>query len=139
MSVITVTHDIVHQLQKGDIMFSIDLTSRMPIYEQICKKMIELIIKGTLCENDQIPSVRNLAKDIGVNPNTVAKAYQELERNGIIYSLQGRGSFIAKPNEALFKTAILNDFDKAVRDALSRGFESSELKNRISQIESEIS
>lgn len=112
-------------------MFSIDLTSRTPIYEQIYKKIIELIIKGTLCENDQIPSVRSLAKDTGVNPNTVSKAYQELERNGIIYSLQGRGSFIAKPDNTLFQAAILADFDKAVNDAFSRGIKPNILKERI--------
>ncbi len=118
-------------------MFSIDLTSRTPIYEQIYKKMIELIIKGTLCENDQIPSVRSLAKDIGVNPNTVAKAYQELERNGIIYSLQGRGSFIAKPDNTIFNASILSDFDKAVSEAIGRGITSAELKKRIDEIEAD--
>lgn len=81
---IRVIFDIVHLLQKGAAMFSIDLTSRTPIYEQIYNKIIELIISGTLVENSQLPSVRSLAKDAGVNPNTVAKAYQELERNGII-------------------------------------------------------
>ena len=77
-------------------MFDLDLQSRTPIYEQLYKKTIELIIKGVLKENEQLPSVRSLAKEIGVNPNTVAKAYQELERNKIIYSVSGRGSFIAK-------------------------------------------
>lgn len=115
-------------------MFSIDLTSRIPIYQQIYKKIIELILKGTLSENDMIPSVRSLAKDTGVNPNTVAKAYQELERNGIIYSLQGRGSFIAKPDNAVFHAAILNDFDDAVNEALERGISSDELKQRINDI-----
>ena len=71
-------------------MFDLDLQSRTPIYEQLYKKTIELIIKGVLKENDQLPSVRSLAKEIGVNPNTVAKAYQELERNKIIYSVSGR-------------------------------------------------
>lgn len=115
-------------------MFTIDLTSRMPIYEQIYKKIIELIIKGTLKENDQIPSVRSFAKDAGVNPNTVAKAYQELERNGIIYSLQGRGSFISKPNAEIFRSAILSGFDKSVAEALDRGISSDELKSRIDDI-----
>lgn len=112
-------------------MFSIDFTSRTPIYEQIYKKIIELIIKGTLSENDQLPSVRSLAKDTGVNPNTVAKAYQELERDGIIYSLQGRGSFIAKPDNVLFQSAVLSDFDKATLEAISRGVAPEELKKRI--------
>ena len=70
-------------------MFTIDLTSRIPIYEQIYENIISLIVKGTLSENDQLPSVRAFAKDAGVNPNTVAKAYQELERIGIIYSVPG--------------------------------------------------
>lgn len=115
-------------------MFSIDLTSRTPIYEQIYKKVIELIVKGTLCENDQLPSVRSLAKDTGVNPNTVAKAYQELERNGIIYSLQGRGSFIAKPDNTLFQAAVLKEFDQTVIEAFGRGVTPDALKERIDRL-----
>lgn len=119
-------------------MFTIDLTSRTPIYEQIYFKIIELVIKGSLKENDQIPSVRNLAKDTGVNPNTVAKAYQELERNGIIYSLTGRGSFIAKIDNSLIKEFILSDFDSSVRKAITNGADSDELKERIDRISYDI-
>ncbi|MDY4414775.1 MAG: GntR family transcriptional regulator [Ruminococcus sp.] len=119
-------------------MFTIDLTSRTPIYEQIYFKIIELVIKGSLKENDQIPSVRNLAKDTGVNPNTVAKAYQELERNGIIYSLMGRGSFIAKIDNSLIKEFILSDFDSSVRKAITNGADSYELKERIDRISDDI-
>ncbi len=119
-------------------MFTIDLTSRTPIYEQIYFKIIELVIKGSLKENDQIPSVRNFAKDTGVNPNTVAKAYQELERNGIIYSLTGRGSFIAKIDNSLIKEFILSDFDSSVRKAITNGADSDELKERIDRISDDI-
>ena len=119
-------------------MFTIELTSRTPIYEQIYFKIIELVIKGSLKENDQIPSVRNLAKDTGVNPNTVAKAYQELERNGIIYSLTGRGSFIAKIDNSLIKEFILSDFDSSVRKAITNGADSYELKERIDRISDDI-
>lgn len=119
-------------------MFTIDLTSRTPIYEQIYFKIIELVIKGSLKENDQIPSVRNLAKDTGVNPNTVTKAYQELERNGIIYSLTGRGSFIAKIDNSLIKEFILSDFDSSVRKAITNGADSYELKERIDRISDDI-
>lgn len=119
-------------------MFTIDLTSRTPIYEQIYFKIIELVIKGTLKENDQIPSVRNLAKDTGVNPNTVSKAYQELERNGIIYSLTGRGSFIAKIDNKLIKEFILSDFDSSVRKAMANGANKEELKERIDRISVDI-
>ena len=115
-------------------MFSIDLTSRIPIYEQIYEKIIGLIVNGTLSENDQLPSVRSLAKDAGVNPNTVAKAYQELERNGIIFSIPGRGSFIAKPDSSVIQGTVLNDFDNAVKDSCKRGIEKDTLKVRIDDI-----
>ncbi len=112
-------------------MFDIDLQSRTPIYEQLYKKTVELIIKGVLAENDQLPSVRSLAKDLGVNPNTVAKAYQELERSKVIYSLSGRGSFIAKIQDMEIKDYILQDFDKSVQEALRAGISKAELKTRI--------
>lgn len=115
-------------------MFTIDLTSRIPIYEQIYENIISLIVKGTLSENDQLPSVRAFAKDAGVNPNTVAKAYQELERIGIIYSVPGRGSFIAKPDSSIFQRSVLADFDKAVRSCADRGIEQKVLKEHINSI-----
>ncbi|MBQ8904836.1 MAG: GntR family transcriptional regulator [Ruminococcus sp.] len=115
-------------------MFDIDLHSRTPIYEQLYRKTVELIIKGVLKENDQLPSVRALAKDLGVNPNTVAKAYQELERTKVIYSLSGRGSFVAKIREMEIRDTILEDFDAAVREALRAGVSVQELQERIAEI-----
>ena len=112
-------------------MFSIDLTSRIPIYEQIYQKIINLIINGTLAENDQLPSVRSLAKSTGVNPNTVSKAYQELERNGIIYSVPGRGSFISAQNYDEFRKKVLTDFDSTVNEAFEKGISPDDLKTRI--------
>lgn len=112
-------------------MFSIDLTSRIPIYEQIYQKIINLIINGTLAENDQLPSVRSLAKSTGVNPNTVSKAYQELERNGIIYSVPGRGSFISAQNYDEFRKKVLTDFDSTVNEAFEKGISPDDLKARI--------
>ena len=137
ISVITVLHNTVHILQKGVPMFSIDLTSRVPIYEQICKKIIELVLNGTLSENEQLPSVRSFAKNSGVNPNTVAKAYQELERNGIIYSVPGRGSFISKQKMEQFRDSALADFDKVTVSALDMGIPPNELKKRIDKIHDE--
>lgn len=116
-------------------MFDLDLQSRTPIYEQLYKKTIELIIKGVLKENEQLPSVRSLAKEIGVNPNTVAKAYQELERNKIIYSVSGRGSFIAKICVSSVKDYILEDFDHSVYEAVKIGITKDELKERIDGVE----
>ena len=115
-------------------MITIDIRSRTPIYEQIYEKIIGLILNGTLKENDQLPSVRSLAKSTGVNPNTVAKAYQELERNGIIYSVPGRGSFIAKPDSSVYQSAVLSDFDKAADASYERGIPRETLKEHIDSI-----
>ena len=76
-------------------MFILDLKSRVPIYEQLKNKMTELIMAGILEQDSQLPSVRSLAKDLGVNPNTIQKAYNDLEKDGIIYSIAGRGSFVS--------------------------------------------
>lgn len=118
-------------------MFSIDLTSRVPIYEQICNKITDLVLNGTLSENQQLPSVRSFAKDSGVNPNTVAKAYQELERNGIIYSVPGRGSFIAKQKMEEIRNAALRDFDNVTVSAFDKGIPPNELKERINKLHSD--
>ena len=112
-------------------MFDIDFMSRIPIYEQLYRKVIELILKGVLKEQDKLPSVRNLATELSVNPNTVAKAYSLLERDGIIYSLAGRGSFIAKPDKILAQEKILTDFDEAVIHAFEAGITAETLQERI--------
>ena len=68
-------------------MFVIDTQSKLPIFEQLKKQILEFITIGILSPNDKLPSVRAMASQIGVNPNTVAKAYQELEEQGYILSL----------------------------------------------------
>ena len=112
-------------------MYNIDLQSRTPIYEQLYKKIIELILKKELMPNDKLPSVRELAKELGVNPNTVSKAFQLLERDKVIYSLAGRGSFICNVNPEAVKETALSDFDKATNEALIAGITKNELKERI--------
>lgn len=77
------------------MMISIDLTDRRPIYEQLKENVVRLTMLGVLSPDEQLPSVRTLAKQLAVNPNTVQKAYQDLEREGFIYSSPGRGSFIS--------------------------------------------
>ena len=81
-------------------MINIDMTGRAPIYEQICKGFGELIAGGVLKENDKLPGARTLAKELGLNPNTVAKAYSRLEHDGIIsekaygeFRCSGRGCY----------------------------------------------
>ncbi|MDO4552324.1 MAG: GntR family transcriptional regulator [Bacillota bacterium] len=78
-------------------MFRIDLKSRKSIYEQVVDNVKELIITGVLQTEARLPSVRELASSLTINPNTVQKAYRELERQGYIYTAAGLGSFVAAP------------------------------------------
>lgn len=76
-------------------MFLISLQGKETIYEQIKSQIIKFINAGVLKPNDKLPSVRELASNLGINPNTVQKAYQELEQDGYIYSVFKKGSFVA--------------------------------------------
>ncbi len=83
-------------------MIAIDYTSRQPITAQIRDQMVRLITSGALKPGDWLPSVRQLATDLSINPNTIQKAYSEMELRGIIVSVKGRGSFVAEdPSSAL--------------------------------------
>lgn len=75
-------------------MIIIDFKDSRPIYEQITEKFKHLILTGALARDEQMPSVRSLAMELGTNPNTVQKAYAELERQGFLYSVKGRGNFV---------------------------------------------
>ena len=76
-------------------MFTIDVMSRTPVYEQIVKQVQEQVLIGLMKAGDKMPSVRNLSIELATNPNTIQKAYTELDRLGIIISVPGRGSFIS--------------------------------------------
>ena len=76
-------------------MIYLDTRDPRPLYEQIVEKMTDLMVRGILKEDDPIPSVRSLATDLAINPNTVQRAYLELDRLGYIYSVKGKGSFVA--------------------------------------------
>lgn len=76
-------------------MILLDYRDRRPIYEQVVEKLQELMICGALEQDEKLPSVRSLASDLSINPNTIQRAYAELERRGFIYSVKGRGSFVA--------------------------------------------
>jgi len=76
-------------------LLSIDVKSRKPIYEQIIDNIKELIRQGVWPRDTQLPSVRQLAGELAINPNTIQKAYSELERQGVIYSMKSKGSFVA--------------------------------------------
>ena len=102
-------------------MFQIDLKSRKAIYEQVMDNFKRLIVTGVLKPDEKVPSVREMAKSLTVNPNTVQKAYRELETQGYIYTVLGQGSFISAPPEegrekeiSAIYARIKNDADELI-------------------------
>lgn len=82
-------------------MIIIDYKDTRPIYEQIVEKFKTLILKGVIQADEQLPSVRSLAMELSINPNTIQKAYAQLEWGGYIYSVKGRGNFVAGTEKLL--------------------------------------
>ena len=76
-------------------MIALDYADKMPLYEQTKEKLRELIISGVLKPHDKIPSVRELASNLSINPNTIQKAYRELEQEGYIYSVTAKGNYVS--------------------------------------------
>jgi GntR family transcriptional regulator len=101
-------------------LIELDFRSRKPIYEQICDKIKEMVATGELKDGDQLPAVRALAQEIGINHNTIQKAFSLLERDGIIYSVAGKGSFVdGKANHAsLFRKKALDEIALTIRKNL---------------------
>ena len=85
-------------------MITLDYKSDKPLHEQITQRIKDLIICGVLASGDQLPSVRELSVDLTVNPNTVQRAYKTLEAEGVIYSIRGKGNFVAESYEADVRT-----------------------------------
>lgn len=77
-------------------MFQIDALSRTPVYEQLIEQLERFILTGIIKAGDQLPSVRSLSLQLSINPNTIQKAYGELDTRGIIYSIPGIGCFVAE-------------------------------------------
>lgn len=76
-------------------MLSIDFRDARPIYEQVADGVEDLAMHGVLKPDEQLPSVRQMAMELSINPNTIQRAYSELENRGVIYSVKGRGNFIS--------------------------------------------
>ncbi|MBQ4650046.1 MAG: GntR family transcriptional regulator [Firmicutes bacterium] len=101
-------------------MFQLDLKSRKSIYEQVTDNLKELIMTGTLASGEKLPSVRELSKTITVNPNTVQKAYRELERQGYIYTTSGVGTFVADVSQITADAHSLELAKAALDDAFKQ-------------------
>lgn len=102
-------------------MIAIDYQNRKPIYEQIVEKFQMLILKEILPSGSQMPSVRSLAVELSINPNTIQKAYTTLEQQGYIYSIKGRGNFVAESTE--LKEQKKKSFSEKIRQLVMEGIE----------------
>src|SRR5439155_26980928 len=85
--------------------FHIDTSSRLPLYQQLAQQIREEIARGALQPGAVLPSVRQLSAELVVNPNTISRAYTELEREGLLVSRPGRGIYVAPPRNELTRTA----------------------------------
>lgn len=118
-------------------MIQIDLSDHRPLYEQIKDKIKELIITGAVSENEKIPSVRELAQQLTINPNTIQRAYKDLELEGFIYSVRAKGSFAASVSHIRKKTQmqeLKTAFASDVRQACFLGVSKDELIRIINEI-----
>ena len=114
-------------------MIILDYKDRRPIYEQVIEKMEELMMLGALKENEPLPAVRSLAMDLSINPNTIQRAYAELERRGYIYVVKGKGSFVADNSKMREnkKNEILTQFSELIDKAIRLGISGQEMKRMV--------
>lgn len=110
-------------------MIILDYKDTRPIYEQVVDKLQKLIINGVLEPDSKMPSVRNLAMELSINPNTIQKAYTELERLGFLYTIKGRGNFVTYNQELyLFKKKeLLQKIEDALEEAEEIGISREEI------------
>ena len=116
-------------------MIILDYRDTRPLYEQIVDKLQTLILKGVLEPNSRMPSVRSLAVELSINPNTIQRAYSELERTGFIYTVKGRGNFVAYDEglKEVRRQEIFQKLDGLVREAKELGVTAQELCGRIQE------
>ena len=114
-------------------MISINYRDPRPIHEQVRDSLRALIVSGVLASGERLPSVRELAQQLSINPNTIQRAYRSLEQEGYISSVPGKGSFTLDRGEvdAQRRDALLRRFDETARELLYLGVTPDALKGRI--------
>ncbi len=105
-------------------MIQVDVKDRKPIWEQLVENIKTLVVCGAMHPDEQLPSVRALAGELAINPNTIQKAYAELERCGVVYSIPGRGSFVtSQPDRVteLHRKQLMDEVAVTLKKAKSHG------------------
>lgn len=117
-------------------MIVIDYKDNRPLYEQIVERFQVLIERGVLKQEEQMPSVRSLAMDLSINPNTIQKAYAELERRGYIYTVKGRGNFVSYDDElkARRHSQQMEEFREKIQAAMDVGVTKEELLKIVDEV-----
>lgn len=117
-------------------MISIDYQSKLPLYEQIAQRFQTLILKGALPAGGQMPSVRTLAVELSINPNTIQKAYSLLEQQGYIYPVKGRGNFVSDSSSLVQqeKDSLLEDVRQLAEEGKELGIQRTEFIQVIDRI-----
>jgi len=129
-TILTVLTLLIQLTQRGLQMFQLDVRSRKPIYEQLVDKIKELIIHRILRPDEQLPSVRALSSQLTVNPNTIQRAYRELENQGYLYSIKGKGNFVAAIEQMTNEKNLLDlkkDIQKLIAEAIYLGLTKEDL------------
>jgi GntR family transcriptional regulator len=115
----------------------INTASRLPIYQQLAQQIREAIARGELQPEASLPSVRHLSRELIVNPNTVARAYTELEREGLLVSRPGRGIYVAQPRNDLTRAArdrrLMEQLDRWLTEAVHLGYTADEVLARVAK------
>lgn len=115
-------------------MFTIDVMSRVPVYEQLIKQVEDQVLKGIMKEGDKMPSVRSLSMELSTNPNTIQKAYMELDRRGILVSVPGKGSFISAEALKTVGNQSKEKLSDLVRKLAYAGVSKSEITDMIEEV-----
>jgi GntR family transcriptional regulator len=115
----------------------ISTASRVPIYQQLAQQIREAIARGELQSEASLPSVRQLSRELVINPNTVARAYTELEREGLLISRPGRGIYVAQPRNDLTRAArdrrLTEQLDRWLTEAVHLGYSADEVLRLVAQ------
>lgn len=122
-------------MEGGTLLLSLNYRDPRPIYEQLKEKLRRLILSGAISSNEKLPSVRDLASELSVNPNTIQRAYRELEAEGFIYTVSGRGSFAAEltqVDDSRIRT-LKEHFHSAATELLQLGLSREDLISMIEE------
>ena len=114
-------------------MIQLNYRDTRPFYHQIKDNVRQLVVSGALKKDEKLPSVRDMAASLAINPNTIQRAYRELESEGYIYTLSGKGTFVAEVDHSnqFRQQELLPQFDKIVSELLYLSMPVNDLTNRI--------